>query len=199
MTKHLLLVSGPQGSGKSTQAERIAERYQLPLFKAGAQLRAYADSDKPGAAELKAALIEGQLAPHHYVDNLFLNFIEINADRNGYITEGYPRSLDNWHIIEKVCTGQDIEVIGINITIPEETTFERISKRVEVKNGEAQKRADDSPEAIRERLRIYHTQTQPVLDRIKQDHRLFVIDGSPAMDSVSQAIFAALDPILKRQ
>ncbi len=196
--KYVLLVSGPQGSGKSTQAERVGERYKMPLFEAGVELREFVQTPGPGVQEVKKYMIEGQLVPHHYVNDLFHQFVTRYSNARGVISDGFPRSLEQWHVIEETCEKLGAELIGLNISIDEATSLARIQSRVEVgEDGQPKRRPDDSPAAVRERLDIYHDQTLPVLEVLKQHHQLFVIDGSSDMDSVSQAVFAALDPILR--
>lgn len=198
MTKHVLLVSGPQGSGKSTQAELIAKRYDLPLFEAGVELRAFVETQKPGVEQVKLVMSQGLLVPHHYVDDLFLEFVDEHTNPSGVISDGYPRSLEQWHIIEKICEKLNAKVVGLNISLEESVAIQRISSRVEAQDGKLVHRQDDTPDAIRERLKIYHEQTMPVLEHIKMHHQLFVIDGAADIDSVSSNVFEALDPILKR-
>lgn len=188
MKKYLLLVSGPQGSGKSTQAELLAERLRAPLFEAGVELRAMVERREPGSAEIEAFMKRGDLVPHHYVDDLFREFSARNAGERVLVSDGYPRNLPELGITEQIATTGDRAIIGINVDLNETTAIERIISRAKSRGDGHEDRPDNAPDAIKERLRLYHEETEPVLAEIGAKHRLFVIDGQPSIEEVAAQI-----------
>lgn len=196
MSRYIIIVSGPQGSGKSTQAERASRRYGMPLFEAGLELRDFAEGDTPEALAVRETINRGQLAPHEIVNNLFRQFVHGATEQAGVISDGFPRSMEQWHVIAEVAEEIQAKILGIYVKLSQDTAVERIANRVEIENGKVEKRDDDTPDAIRRRFQIYHTETIPVLNYIRSHHQLIEIDGSPSADDVSQNIFIALDPIV---
>lgn len=196
MSKYLILVSGPQGSGKSTQAELVANNFTAPLFEAGVELRAMVDRHDPGSAEIEAFMKRGDLVPHHYVDDLFTEFAARNQGEKVIVSDGYPRNLPELVITERVAAGDGRVVIGVNVDLDETTAIERIISRAKSKGEGHENRPDNAPAAIKERLRLYHEETVPVLDAIKAKHRLFIIDGTPSIEEVSATIAGHLSSIL---
>lgn len=188
MSKYLLLVSGPQGSGKSTQAELIAKHFKAPLFEAGVELRAMVERRAPGSAEIEAYMKRGDLVPHHYVDDLFSEFSARNQGGAVLVSDGYPRNLPELVIAERLALQDNRTIIGINVDLDETTAIERIISRAKARGDGHEDRPDNAPSAIKERLRLYREETLPVLDEIKSKHRLFVIDGTPSINEVAATI-----------
>jgi adenylate kinase len=188
MSKFLILVSGPQGSGKSTQAELLAEKYGAPLFEAGVELRALVERREPGSAEIEAFMKRGDLVPHHYVDDLFTEFSARNQGEAMLVSDGYPRNLPELTIAERLAGQDGRKIIGVNVDLDETTAIERIISRAKARGEGHEDRPDNAPSAIKERLRLYHEETVPVLDQIKANHRLFVVDGTPSISEVSATI-----------
>lgn len=193
MKKVLILVSGPQGSGKSTQAELVAERHGAPIFEAGTELRALVERREPGSAEIEAYMKRGDLVPHHYVDDLFTQFFARNVGSPVLVSDGYPRNLPEFLIAEQLCATNGRDIIGVSVDLDETTAIERIIARAQ--DGSEQ-RPDNTPSAIKERLRLYHEETLPVLEQIKNKHRLFVIDGRPSIQAVQNLISEVLEPVI---
>jgi adenylate kinase len=142
-------------------------------------------------------MTKGILVPHHYLSELFLRFFETEASGKGLITDGFPRSMDQWHMIDRVDEKIGASILGVFVTLSEEVAIERIKKRVVVRDGVEVKRGDDTPEGLKERFAVYKHETIPVIDHIRSHHRLVEADGSGTVEQVSQSIFAQLDPILK--
>jgi adenylate kinase len=197
MTKYLIVVSGPQGSGKSTQAESIAARYVMPLFEAGVRLRQYVEDKRPGFEEIERYMEKGLLVPHHYLNDLVFDFVRSENCERGLVTDGFPRSLEQWQVIDAVSRELGAKVLGVYISLSEAVALERIKKRVELHNGVAAKRDDDTPDAIKKRLAIYHEETMPVIDYIRGHHQLVEIDGNGTIEEVTDQVIKKLDRILK--
>lgn len=188
MTRNILVVSGPQGSGKSTQAELIAKRYGLPLFEAGVELRSYVGDKLPGYKEIEQYMEKGLLVPHHYLNELFFRFVDSHDCQQGLVSDGFPRSMEQWHVLESVQKKIQANIIGIYVSVTQEVALERIKKRVEVHDGKVAKREDDTPEALQQRFKIYHEDTMPVINHIREFHQLIEIEGDNSMEEVSEAV-----------
>ncbi|QQG50120.1 MAG: nucleoside monophosphate kinase [Candidatus Berkelbacteria bacterium] len=194
--KYLVIVSGPQGSGKTTQAEMVAKKFDMALFEAGKQLRAYVAAKKPGSDDIESAMEKGVLVPHHYLNRLFVNFTEENSARAGLVSDGFPRSLEQWGTVQEVIESSGMKVIGVFVNLRQETALERIRKRTETLNGQVVHRADDTEEALKQRFATYHAETIPVLEFIREHHRLLEVDGSGSVEQVSEDIIEQLEPLL---
>jgi adenylate kinase len=193
--KLLILVSGPQGSGKSTQAERIATRFDAPIFEAGVELREMVKRNEPGSTEIEAFMKRGELVPHHYVDDLFREFCGRNNGSKLIISDGYPRNLPELSIAESLAKSDGRTIVGVNVDLDETTAIERIIARAHSDSDQAD-RPDTSASAIKERLRLYHEETVPVLNELRARHQLIVIDGKPTIEEVERRTIEALEPII---
>ena len=186
--KYLFLVSGPQGSGKSTQAEQLAAVNEAPLFESGHKLREMVERNEPGAREVEQYMEKGELVPHHYVDTLFTEFFARNSSSPILVSDGYPRNLPELKIVQRLCSEDNPVVIGVAINLDETTAVERIIARAQTKtDGD---RPDDSPEAIRQRLNLYHEETVPVLEELRANHVLLSVDGSGTIEQVTDLMLS---------
>lgn len=207
-----LVILGPQGSGKGTQAELLMHKFDLNRFEAGKIFRNIADSDKPYAAEVKAAIDQGQLAPDKYTQAITEEFLEKHQNGKGFIFDGNPRTLEQYKWFKEMMAKyqQKIDWI-INIEISEAETIKRLSARRtcakcgEVYNlitnppqgtacdkcgGVLEQREDDKPEAIKSRLNIYRTQTHPVFEQALAEGIGFEVNGEQPIAAIQEQILA---------
>lgn len=196
MTKYLIIVSGPQGSGKSTQAEMVAKQFDMALFEAGKQLRAYVAAKLPGFDEIEAAMEKGILVPHHRLNKLFVDFARHHNAKRGLVSDGFPRSLEQWGTVEEAIEQFNLKVVGVFVGLDEKTALQRIEQRTEEANGKVIRRADDTAEALKRRFATYHAETIPVLEFIKAHYQLVEVDGSGTVEEVNLAISQKLEPII---
>lgn len=193
-----IILLGPQGSGKGTQAELLVAKFGFNHFEAGKILRSIANSDNPNAAIVKQAIDGGGLVSDELVRLIAWDFISKHNKNQGFIFDGYPRSIDQYEHLKDMLakSGQKITTV-INIEIPESETVRRLSARRtctkcgEVYNlitspppsgkckcgGELVLRDDDQPPAIKRRLAIYRSQTHPVFERAVAEGIGIEIDG----------------------
>jgi adenylate kinase len=184
-----LLIMGPPGAGKGTQAKRIAERYAIPAISTGDIFRAMQTADTPLAKQVREIMASGA-----YISDEITN--EIVADRlaqadceSGFLLDGYPRTpqqVDNLDA-HLSTTGQPIDRV-ISLTADEDEVVARLLKRAEIEG-----RADDNEATIRTRQQVYTEQTAPLLDVYGQRGLVVEVDGLGSIDEVSSRIFAALD------
>lgn len=174
-----IILLGPQGSGKGTQAELLVKKFGLQHFEAGKILRSIADSDNQHAGAVKAAINSGNLVPDELVRLIAWDFI--NKHKNGgFVFDGYPRSAAQYEHLKDMLMkfGKKIDKV-IDLEISERETIKRLSKRG---------REDDMPEAIKKRLELFRLQTEPVIERAIQEGILLEIDGERPIDVIGEDI-----------
>lgn len=184
-----LIILGPQGSGKGTQAKLIAEKFGLNHISSGGLLRAEVESGSEKGKIIGEILETGELMPFETV----VEVLEpaLLSSTSGFILDGTPRDpkqaeyLD-WFLNEK---GLKIDKV-ILLDIPREESLSRLSKRAEIEH-----RTDDTPEAINERLNIYEKSTLPIIESYRQQGKLLVIDGTPDIQTIFADIVAKLENI----
>ncbi len=183
-----LVLLGAPGSGKGTQAELLRSELGVPHVSTGDLLRAAVKAGTPLGLKARAVMEAGQLVS----DDIVLAMLEerlAQADAGaGFILDGYPRNVAQCEALEALLAriGQPLEV-AIKLDVPSELIVERIAGR-----AAAQGRKDDTPETVRERLRVYAEQTEPVAGHFAQLGLLKVVDGVGELAEVSRRILAAL-------
>lgn len=183
-----LVLLGAPGSGKGTQAEILKAELAVPHVSTGDLLRAAVKAGTPLGLQAKAVMDAGQLVS----DDIVLAMLEErlgHADAQaGFILDGYPRNLAQCEALEKLLEriGQPLDV-AIKLEVPNELIVDRIAGR-----AAAQGRNDDTPETVRERLRVYAEQTEPVAAHFAAQGRLKVVDGVGELADITARILAAL-------
>ncbi|MFZ1115943.1 MAG: adenylate kinase, partial [Propionibacteriaceae bacterium] len=190
-----LLIMGPPGAGKGTQAIKIAEHYGIPAISTGDIFRALQTADTPLARQVRAIMESGG-----YVSDEITN--EIVADRlaqpdceSGFLLDGYPRTLQQVQTLDDNLaeTNRPIAAV-ISLLADTEEVVARLLRRAEIDG-----RADDNEETIRVRLQVYADQTAPLLEVYRSRGLLVEVNGLGEIDEVSDRVFAALDALGKRE
>lgn len=220
--RHVLII-GPQGSGKGTQAAAVAPQLGLVHLATGDLFRALMASDSELAREVRSYYDRGALVPDDLtVRVLVARLDELDRERpnhRGVLLDGFPRNRAQAEALDRVLgeRGDDLVAV-IHLVVPRETLIERLSGRLVCQQcgatyhrifnpprqpgicdrcgGPLIQRSDDTPEAIARRLDIYEEQTAPLLEYYRQRGLLVDIDGDRSIDEVSQSILAALAPRL---
>lgn len=148
-----ILLTGPIGSGKSTQGELLAQYLKVPLFQTGQITRELAKENSDLGVRVKAIMEKGELVDDSTIAEVLKKAMEDADTSCGYIVDGFPRSLDQLKLFDPKFD------IVFNFKIPDSVVLERLLKR---------QRIDDTPEAIQRRLKIYYQQTQPLIDYYKK-------------------------------
>jgi adenylate kinase len=186
-----ILILGPQGSGKGTQAQRIAAAYGVPHIATGDMFRAAVAAGSELGARVAPILERGDLVP----DDLTIDLIrERLAEEDGFVLDGFPRTVPQAEALDAMLEeiGKPLDAV-ILLQVSDDVATERLRERA-VKEG----RADDSPEAIANRLRQYHDLTELVVDRYQQAGIEVIVDGEQTMDAVFAAIQDALEGVTAR-
>jgi len=183
-----LLVVGPQGSGKGTQAKRLAAAYGIPHVATGDILRAAVAEGTALGRRVQPILERGDLVP----DELMIELIrERLAGEDGFLLDGFPRTLPQAQALEAMLDelGKPLDAVLL-LDVSDEVALTRLLGRQREEG-----RSDDTPEAIRKRLRLYHELTEPVLERYRAAGLLVEVDGERTMDEVTAALEEALGRI----
>lgn len=185
-----LVLLGPPGSGKGTQASRLKEYLQVPHISTGDLLRAEVAAGSALGIEAKAVMARGDLVS----DEILLGMLESRFGREdtatGFILDGYPRNQAQADalgaLLAKMGRAMDH---AVQLEVPTDLLVERIAGR-----AGAEGRADDTPDSVRTRLKVYDDQTAPVIEYYRQRGQLAVVDGVGSLDEVFARLVEALSP-----
>ena len=183
-----LLIVGPPGAGKGTQATGIAERYGIPAISTGDIFR---KSIKEGTELGKLAqeiTSRGDLVPDSLTNDLVRDRLAEDDAQGGFLLDGYPRTLAQVEALTALLGSQGVELDAvISLTVDEDVVVERLLKR-----AEEQGRVDDNEETIRHRQHVYREETEPLLVVYRERGLVVEVDGMGSIDEVGEAIAAAL-------
>ena len=179
---------GPPGSGKGTQAKRLAERLKVPAISTGDMLREAVRRETPLGRRARAIMDAGELVPDDVVIGLIRERIGQTDARGGFLLDGFPRTIEQAHALDRLVegNGEAVEAV-INLLVPEKTLIERLLGR-----AAAEGRTDDRPETVAERLRVYREKTAPLVDHYRARGILADVEGSGDIAEVSARIDRAL-------
>lgn len=211
-----LILLGPPGAGKGTQAARVAARFGVPHVATGDMLRAARDSGTELGNEARAYMDRGELVPDELMLGLLRERLSREDAAEGFLLDGFPRNLSQAEALDGILSqvGQDIDAV-ISIEVPDEEIVERISGRrscpdcgrvyhltsnppavdelCDADGTKLEQRADDKADVVLERLRVFHSQTKPLIAFYADRGLLKVVDGVGPVAEVEARIAAALE------
>jgi adenylate kinase len=212
-----IILLGPPGAGKGTQASRLVERRNMVQLSTGDMLRAEKNAGTPLGEQIKAVMDAGELVPDEIVDQLIDDQLASLAPDQGVIFDGYPRTLAQAQSLDRLLAahGRALDHV-VELAVDEEALVDRISGRFSCPtcntpyhddykmpavpgvcdvcgSTEFKRRADDNEEAVRTRLAEYRAKTAPILPHYEARGIVGRVDGMASMDEVSAAIGAILD------
>lgn len=194
-----LILLGPPGAGKGTQAERLADRYKIARLSTGDMLRAAVAAGTPIGLKAKDIMARGELVPDPVVIAIIADRIQEADAKNGFILDGFPRTVAQAEALERLLEKRGLKLDGVvEIKVDEGILFKRIETRIGQMQARGEPvRADDTPEVLKQRLVAYRGQTAPLIDYYRGRGSLKTVDGMQSIDEVSAAIGAALAPARK--
>lgn len=189
-----ILLLGPQGSGKGTQAKRIQAEYGIPHIATGEILRAAIDAGSDLGLRVKPIVESGQLVPDGLMIDLIRERLGEDDAQDGFILDGFPRTLPQAEALDEMLTdiGRELSIV-FGFQLEDEIGIERMLRRAEIEG-----RKDDTPEAIAERLRLYHEQTEPLIGHYRAKGNLVGIHAHRTVDEVFTEVQEALEQTAAR-
>lgn len=211
-----LIMLGAPGAGKGTQAKKIAEKYQIPHISTGDIFRANIKEGTDLGKEAKTYMDAGQLVPDELTVKILLDRVAKDDCKEGYVLDGFPRTIPQAEVLDEALTklGDKID-FAIDVDVPDENIVRRMGGRracvtcgatyhiehvppkkegiCDTCGSELILRDDDKPETVSNRLKVYHDQTQPLIDFYTKKGVLKSVDGTIDMMDVFASIKAILD------
>ena len=184
-----IVILGPPGAGKGTQAKRVSQEIGLPHVATGDMLRAAIADETELGRRVKPILDRGDLVP----DDLMIDLIRERLDEpdtaNGFILDGFPRTLEQAEALDAMLAELDREVsVVLHFQVPDELVVGRLLKRAHEED-----RTDDTPDKIRHRLEVFHTETEPLVAHYRAKGLLVGIHADRTVDEV----FAEVQDVLQ--
>ena len=184
-----LLIMGPPGAGKGTQAVRIAEHYRIPAISTGDIFRAMKHSDTPLARQVRTIMESGGYVSDEITNDIVKDRLAQGDCVTGFLLDGYPRTLQQVQTLDDYLAETDRPLHAvISLLADVEEVVARLLKRAEIDG-----RPDDNEATIRVRLQVYAEQTEPLLDLYRSRGMLVEVNGLGHIEEVSERVFAALD------
>ena len=185
-----LLVLGPQGAGKGTQAKRIESEYGIPHVSTGDMFRALDTSTELGR-KVKAIMDSGELVPDEVTVAMIQNRLSQPDAAGGFVLDGFPRNPVQASALDGMLgsIGRGLDAI-LFFDVPDAVGIERALKRAELEG-----RSDDTPDVIAKRLAVYHEQTEPIVEHYRATGKLVPLHAARSVEEVWSEISSALDQV----
>jgi adenylate kinase len=191
-----LILLGPPGAGKGTQAQRLVSKYGIVQLSTGDMLRAAVAAGTPVGLRAKSIMDRGELVPDEVVVAIIADRIDQPDAKRGFVLDGFPRTVPQAEALDRLLAERGLKLDGvIQLKVEEEILLKRIETRVAEMTARGEKvRADDNPEVLKGRLSAYRTQTAPLADYYAAKGALKAVDGMAPVDEVTAALDALLVP-----
>ncbi len=189
-----LILLGPPGAGKGTQAKRLVDKHGIPQLSTGDMLRAAVAAGTPVGLKAKAVMEAGQLVSDEIVIGIVADRIEEADARRGFILDGFPRTVAQAEALDSMLAGKGLALDAvIELKVDQSALVGRIVKRAEETKARGEPvRKDDDPDVFKTRLDAYNRDTAVVAPYYKAKGAIVEVDGMQPIDAVSAAIDAAL-------
>ncbi|HWK87139.1 MAG TPA: adenylate kinase [Xanthobacteraceae bacterium] len=189
-----LVLLGPPGAGKGTQAERLVARYNIVPLSTGDMLRAAVTAENAIGLKVKDVMARGDLVPDDLVIALIAERTDAAEAQNGFILDGFPRTVKQAEELDKLLDSRGLKLDAVvELKVDETALLARIEKRVAEHKAKGHAvRADDDAAVLRQRVENYRRQTAPVSDYYRKTGALLTVDGMQPMDMVEADIERAL-------
>jgi adenylate kinase len=184
-----LIIMGPPGAGKGTQAVRIAERFGIPAISTGDIFRNNIKDGTDLGRQVEEILKSGGYVPDEMTNKIIEDRLGWVDAAPGFLLDGYPRTPGQVEFLDQVLAGHGHALDGVlELNVDEEAVVSRLLKRAEIEG-----RADDTEEVIRERMAIYHKETAPLIAIYEEHGVLIKVDGMGTVDEVTERVIKAIE------
>jgi adenylate kinase len=183
-----LIIMGPPGAGKGTQAKKIAARYGIPAISTGDIFRANVTAGTPLGVEAKRYMDAGEYVPDEVTNLMVRNRIDEPDAAPGFLLDGYPRTVAQVHELDGMIkyTGHELDTVLV-LAVDDEEVVQRLLQRAELEG-----RADDTEDVIRRRQELYREETAPLIEVFRDRGILLEVDGMGEVDEVTERLSEAL-------
>jgi len=189
-----LVLLGPPGAGKGTQATRIAKRFAVPQLSTGDMLREAVASGSALGARVKDIMERGDLVPDDVVIAVVADRMDHSDAANGFVLDGFPRTVAQADALDRELAARGIGLDAVlELEVDEDVLLVRIRGRAEEAGNKGQPvRRDDNPEVFKTRLKAYRAQTAPVTEYYRSQGLLHIVDGLQPIDVVTEELAEVL-------
>lgn len=187
-----LILLGPPGAGKGTQAKILEEKYGCTQLSTGDMLRAAVAAGSEVGKQAESIMARGDLVPDHIVVGIISDRVDEPDCAQGFILDGFPRNVAQAEALDAMLDEKDMRLDAVvELAVDDAILVSRIEKRAAETEGGP--RADDNVEALRQRLEVYHAQTAPLIGYYGNKGVLKTVDGMADVDTVSASIVEVLE------
>jgi adenylate kinase len=189
-----IILLGPPGSGKGTQAQLLIQRYGIVQLSTGEMLRAAVAAGTPVGLKAKEIMASGGLVPDEVVVGIISDRVDQPDAKNGFILDGFPRTVPQAEALDDLLRHKHLKLDAvIELRVNESALLNRVETRVaQMRERGEEVRVDDTPEVLTRRLASYRSQTEPLIHYYSERRKLSTIDGMMAIDEVTRAIHRQL-------
>jgi adenylate kinase len=186
-----LILMGPPGAGKGTQAKVVAEHFGVPAISTGDIFRFNVSEGTDLGVKAQQYMDAGEYVPDEITNLMVRNRIDESDAEPGFLLDGYPRTLSQVEELDGMIkfTGHELDAVVV-LTVDSEELVQRLLARAETDG-----RSDDTEDVIRRRQEVYAEQTEPLIDVYRDRNLLIEVDGMGEVDEVTERIFAALEDV----
>ncbi len=215
-----IILIGPQGSGKGTQAQILMQKYALCYIAGGNITRELAGLQNSMGKEARALMDQGQLLPDDIINHGAANLIEKCLGENSLLFDGYPRNINQANWLIQYLSSHITPGIIIKMDLDDQAAIQRIGKRLICPNcgfvvppsdveklqksgskcpncrNALQQRSDDTPESVKQRLKTYHEHTEPIIQLLAEHFELYHVDAAPSIENIATQIDTTVKKLL---
>ncbi|WP_454627150.1 adenylate kinase [Bradyrhizobium cenepequi] len=192
-----LILLGPPGSGKGTQAQRLVQKHGIVQLSTGEMLRAAVAGGTPIGLQAKDIMAAGGLVPDEIVIGIISDRIDQPDAKNGFILDGFPRTVPQAEALDELLKKKHLKLDAvIELRVNESALLDRVEKRAaETRSRGEEVRADDTPEVLTKRLASYRSQTEPLIHYYSERRKLLTVDGMMTIEHVTREINRILEAL----
>lgn len=189
-----LIIMGPPGSGKGTQAEHLARHFAIPAISTGELFRGHVRGKTKLGAEAGRYIDQGEFVPDHITTAMLRGRLEEDDAGEGFLLDGYPRTVAQIHALDELLAErQQVLEVVLALTVSDDELLKRMLRR-----AREQGRSDDTETVIQRRLELYRGETQPVIDAYSKRGILLTVGGAGEREAITFAAIAAVESLLAR-